>query len=362
LRERLDNAALDATQRLVRAAAPRPAVENIVIVGIDEETERRFPEPLALWHRHLGEALVAMASANPKLIALDIVLPERSYDSLVPGLDAELVRGLVAAKHAGGLVLGLRLDGQGKPQVVNNLLLAAAGQEAMGLAYVTVDRDNTARRLKQVHTTTHDAKLPLLAQRVASAIGLQTRDGIIDFACGKSFSYLPMHDVISWVREQPLRLSTMLEGKVVLLGKVGPDDDPVRQPLSLADWAPNAAAPPGVVLIAQTLRALESGRILTELSQPALAALVGLSASVVLVGGLWRTWTAAALMTVGIAVLVYWAYLNGIFAPPTSALVAVGLGGTVRSIIEGVEQRRARLAVERQFGGYVSQNLLEAIL
>ena len=34
----------------------------------------------------------------------------------------------------------------------------------------------------------------------------------------------------------------------------------------------------------------------------------------------------------------------------------------MRSIIEGVEQRRARLAVERQFGGYVSQNLLEAIL
>src|SRR3954471_4557531 len=86
LRQRLDNSALDATQRIVRKIAPRPAVENVVIVGIDEETERRFPEPFALWHKHLGDALAIIAHANPAVIGIDIVLPRQSYDQLVPGL------------------------------------------------------------------------------------------------------------------------------------------------------------------------------------------------------------------------------------------------------------------------------------
>src|ERR1700675_2422738 len=72
LRERVDNAALDATQRIVRAFAPRPAVEDVVIVGIDEDTERSFLEPFALWHRPLGAALAAIARGDPRLIALDV--------------------------------------------------------------------------------------------------------------------------------------------------------------------------------------------------------------------------------------------------------------------------------------------------
>jgi len=70
--ERLNYSALDATQRLVRALAPRPALENIVIVGIDKGTERSFPEPFALWHRHLGEALSAIARGQPKARSVPI--------------------------------------------------------------------------------------------------------------------------------------------------------------------------------------------------------------------------------------------------------------------------------------------------
>jgi len=84
----------------VRALSPRLAVEDVVIVGVDEGTEHSFPEPFAFWHKPLGEALTAIARGKPRLVALDIVLPERSYDALLPGLNAELIRGLIAAKHA----------------------------------------------------------------------------------------------------------------------------------------------------------------------------------------------------------------------------------------------------------------------
>jgi adenylate cyclase len=358
LGERLDYFALDATQRLVRALSPRPAVEDVVIVGVDEGTERSFPEPFALWHKRLGEALTAIARGKPRLVALDIVLPERSYDALVPGLNAELIRGLIAVKHAGGLAIGLRLDAQGTPQRIDGILLAAAGQDAVGLAYAAVDRDGTARRLEP-----SGRPLPVLAERVALSIGLKLRAGIIDYACGQPFTYVPMQDVVAWAHSNPERLE-VFAGKVVFVGKVGPDDDPVRQPLSLASWPPAAKAttPPGVVSIAQSVRALESGRILATLPGLLQAALVVLAACVVLVGGLLRTWTVAIALAALVVAGVYAGYVAGIVVPPTGALAAIVLGATARSSYEAFEQRRFRLAIERQFSGYVSQNLLEAIL
>ncbi len=361
LRERLDNTALDAIQRFVRTLSPRPAIENVVIVGIDEETERRFTEPLALWHQHLGDALAAIAQGHPKLVALDIVMPQRSYDGLVPGLDEQLVRGLAAVRGNAKLVVGLRLNARNQAQTVNPLLLAAAGSGALSLAYGSVDRDNTARRFVPLGSPGPQA-LPLLAERAATAIGIQPQAGIIDFSCGKMFSYVPMHEVISWAAEKPERLSEALSGKIVLIGEVGPDEDPVRQPLSLANWAPNSAAPPGVVLLAQTLRALESERIVSELPASLLAALTGLAALLVLIGGLWRTWAATAALLAALGLLVYLSYLAGVFVAPAAPIFAAILAATIRSVLEGVEQRRERLAVERQFGGYVSHNLLQAIL
>jgi len=122
--ERLNYSALDATQRLVRALAPRPALENIVIVGIDKGTERSFPEPFALWHRHLGEALSAIARGQPKLVALDIVLPERSYDALVPGLTADL--GADYAVGAGGAVHGHPMGAAGGARAIRQAIDATA--------------------------------------------------------------------------------------------------------------------------------------------------------------------------------------------------------------------------------------------
>ena len=100
---------------------------------------------------------------------------------------------------------------------------------------------------------------------------------MIDFACGTLFGYVSVQEVISRARERPDELARLFEGKIVLVGKVGPDEDPVRQPLSLAAWAPDAPAPPGVVLIAQSIRALQSGRILSELPLLGVVALVALA-------------------------------------------------------------------------------------
>jgi adenylate cyclase len=116
------------------------------------------------------------------------------------------------------------------------------------------------------------------------------------------------------------------------------------------------------VLLAQSVRALESNRILPTLPGPAQAALVILGACVVLVGGLLRTWATALALAALVVGGVYVGYVAGIVVPPTGALAAIVLGATTRSSYEAFEQRRFRIAIEQQFSGYVSENLLEAIL
>ena len=361
LRERLDLIFLDAMQRLARAVAVRPANESVVIVGIDEETERRFEEPFALWHRHIGEGLAAIARGNPKLVVVDIVLPERSYDGIVPGLDAALLKGLIAAKQSDRLVVGVMLDSQGHPRALHNMLLAAVGIDSLGLSYVAVDEDGIARRVER-RDESNPGAIPLLTERIAQKLRLPMKWGVIDFAVGAPFDYIPMHDAIEWHRAQPDRLPGLFSGRIVFVGKVGPDDDPIRQPLSLARWAPQSSAPPGVILLAQTIRAQQSGRILQDPPRWLGPLIVLGCATVILVHGISLVWIVSILTFSALAAGSFLLYLRGFAFPITSPVVASVLGAIVRSAMEALEQRRGRLAVERQFGGYVSKGLLEAIL
>jgi CHASE2 domain-containing sensor protein len=96
----LDLKLLDGEFRLLRQWLPAPAARRVVVVGVDEETARRFPEPIALWHRHLGKFLTAMAQAKPAAVGIDIVLPDRSFDAVLPGSDTALLKSMLDARRA----------------------------------------------------------------------------------------------------------------------------------------------------------------------------------------------------------------------------------------------------------------------
>jgi class 3 adenylate cyclase len=295
------------------------------------------------------------------LIALDIVLPDRSYDAIRPGLDAALVEGLSVAKRAAPLVVGLALDTGGTPRPVDPLLLATLGESSLGLAYALADADGTARRFAPGLAASR-LGLPGLAERVVEALGGLPRSGLIDFACGEPFDYVPMGAVLGWSAEPGLESArAAFSGKVVLVGSVLPDTDRIRQPLSLAAWEPGSPAPPGVVLQAQTVRALRSDCLLAELGAGPLAAFAAAGALVFLVPGAIRVWVAALGAVGGILVLTGYGYLNGVFAPPAAPIAAVMLAAAARSVRDARTQRRERLAIERRFAGYVSPNLLDRI-
>ena len=130
--ERFDLKLLDWQFRLLRASAPQPVARDVAIVGIDETTARQFPEPITLWHAHLGRFLSAMALAKPAVVGLDIILPDRSYDGVLPGSDKNLLKGILEARRVAPLVLGQTIEPSGTPRQIHPLFLRMAGAEIQG--------------------------------------------------------------------------------------------------------------------------------------------------------------------------------------------------------------------------------------
>src|ERR1700751_1190573 len=100
LTEALDLKLLDAQFTLLRAFHPREVEREVAIVGVDEDSARQFPEPLTLWHAHLGRLLAALARAHPAVVGVDLVLPDRSYEPVLPGSDKALLQGLLEARRS----------------------------------------------------------------------------------------------------------------------------------------------------------------------------------------------------------------------------------------------------------------------
>ena len=70
----------DVEFRWLAQHAPLPVEDNLVIVGIDDADMREFEVPVAILHRQIGTFLEAVASAKPRAIGVDVLLPSHSFD------------------------------------------------------------------------------------------------------------------------------------------------------------------------------------------------------------------------------------------------------------------------------------------
>ena len=128
----LDLKLLDGQFRLLREYAPRPVASDVVVVGIDEDSERVLREPHALWHPYLGQFFQAMALARPAVVGLDINLPDRSYNFLLEGHDAKLLRGIIALRTVAPIVFALTVDASGRARRIFPPFVSTAGPESTG--------------------------------------------------------------------------------------------------------------------------------------------------------------------------------------------------------------------------------------
>lgn len=405
--ERADELLFDAQARIVRALresqGASPGRPQVVVVGVDDTSLAAVGVPMAMLHGPLGTALQAIAAGDPLAIGLDIALPERSFDRLLPGLELEFMRGLLAARAKAGIVLVLDVDGSGRARIPPTPLLAAAGgSQAFGLALFPIDCDGVVRRFdpdpaataqRNASACTSEEQwifsgtepsmdlaqlglrplpeqapptLPTFAASVARGFGRQSalaRPGWIDFTRGSAFSYVPLIEVLARYHSGDIaRLQELFGGQIVLLGSVLPDLDRLQLPVALSAWEFPGAAQPGVILTAQVLRNASGSGLLRAAPTAARIALLVAMMSVAFLSGPWLRWWALAGGLVGAFVVVTALHGQGWVLAPSHAMFAAAGAVIARTALDLAQAHRERERISRALGGYLSPALLRALI
>lgn len=334
--------------------------KDIVVVGIDEDTVRQLPEPMALWHPHLGKFLEAMAVAEPAAVGLDLILPDRSYDSLLPGYDKLLLSGILAARKSVPVILGMTVERTGRARTIYAPYISLAGKDALGYALIPLDYDQIARSYDE-NLGEGGAVLPTLAGQMARRMNVQPGNGIINYTLGDVFDYIPLHKLLVMNAGE---LRSKVYGKAVLLGSVLPFEDRQHQPVNLASWEKdNGNSVPGVLIHAQALRSILNGGFIGTVPQIWVAAMAFV-ASLLWFSGLKPLATVAVLAGLTVAAVVGSTALlgSGYYLPFSGILFSAYISGGGRALMDTALHLHERRRLRRAFASYVSPQVMQEIL
>lgn len=360
---RIDFTLLDATMGLLRKHFPVAVSNEVVVVGIDETSVATYPEPLTLWHRQLGDFLRAVAAGKAAAVGLDLVLPDRSYNAVLPDGDEALMIGLLAAKKEIPVVLARTVEASGKQRDLFRKFQLLAGAEGTGLALFLRDADLVVRRFDE-RIGENGAPLPTLVGQLSRQLGKDPQPGLIDFSRGPAFDYIPLHTVLALFQAgDSAGLQRMFEGRPVLLGSVLPSSDAVLQPVNLASWEDNANLAPGVLIHAQALRNILNHGLIQDVP----AALVGAAiflASLCWLAGLRPLPAAGILAAVALGAFVgsAWLLRQGWHLPLSGIFAAAGVGLIGPLAGDAWRKLKERLILKRSFSGSVSPVVMQEIL
>ena len=353
---------LDLQFRVLRQVAPLPVSQEVVVVGIDDATVREMNLPLATMHAELGRFLEAMALARPRAVGLDVTFPQTSYDGLKPGLDAALLRGMLRLRNVAPLVLGITIDAAGAARPVHQPFLTVAGREGVGYVLVQLDEDGAIRRFDE-RLGERAAVVPTLAGQLARRLGVPVEYGLVQFALGPDFDYVPLHEVLALqAAGDGATLARRFGGKVVILGNVFPYEDQLKLPVRLAAWDRERETTHGVLIHAQQMRSLLEGRIVPPAGDAAALLLVCAAAL-----AWWlRPGAASALATATVAAgalgLEMVLLRRGLHVPLAWPALAALLAAASRAALEAWFGMREKRWLRAAFAGFVSPVVLREIL
>lgn len=370
----MDRAWMDASFASLRAWLPQAVNQDVVVVGIDEAFLETVEEPLALSHAYLARFLDIATSARPRVVALDLVLPEKRFDTLVPrdspGTDFHriLLAGILRTTTTTPLVVGKAWDpdrGHFRDIQLDYAALLAMQEgpfEAQASVLLCRDPDGRIRRYPGADCQP-DRRANTFASEISAAMGnRQDWSGLIDYRQGPEFAYVPLQDVFALAEAgDTARLADLFEAKGVVLGTVLEDTDLVEVPVPLAEWRPGNRRVPGVLVHAQILRNMLNHGLVVPVPAPwvLLASLV----AALLWFGRAMVWKSALLVTTGLALLATsWALLaNGYWFPPAAPLLTGLAAFGASSFLQGRRQLREKRELSRMFAGYASPAILAQI-
>lgn len=361
----------DQSLKILRNITHQPVVNDVVIIAADEASFRAFDEPFALWHKRLGALIDAMNVAQPAVVGLDIVLPAKSFESVVPGIDRELMVPLLRARGKLNLVVAQTLDDDLQPRPIFPGFVALIGQQQLASALVCFDEDSVVRRVMSAQCgdasagagTTSGAQHRGLAQRMAAILKAPERGaGLIDFRTGDPFSTISMAQVLMWQAEgNTQKLRETFGGKAVLVGVVLPLEDRLRVPVSLYAAEPGNTRIPGVMLHAQILRSIMNNGFIQVVPRWFISALTALACLCWFGYGFKKNLVYWTLFLMLPAVGLYALWL-GYALSPAALLVSAKLAYVARQGLEAMRLSHQRNRLTQAFAGHVNPRLLQRVL
>jgi adenylate cyclase len=353
--------------RAIQKAHPRPLEQDVVLIGFDEGTYAAFDEPLALWHRHFGAMLRALARAKPRAIALDTVLPERSYDFILKGSDIALMQGLALLKNAQvPFVYVQTLSDSGRPAPIQPNLVNYLTPDNFGLDQQVTDADLTSRRFIYSTFDEKGQPVPTLASQVLRQARIPVQQGFIDYSIGAPLEYIPMQAVEKMGDAQ---LRKTFGNRIVFVGSLIGGTDRWKLPTQLLahDPASKRTDPyiqPGVLIHAQVVRSHLATGLLHPIADWLRWIAMALAATAVFV-------SASPLVVVAIAVAIPLALVGAGLASIVSAQTILPLAPiiatywvalVVRGTFDAAEAMIERLRLKQSFSGQVSPAVMREMM
>lgn len=360
-----ERALLDAEFRYLRSHYSQAVGKDIVLIGIDEATLAAQREPFALWHPYLGRLLNGLALAKPAVVGLDVALPARSFDFLIPQYDRPLLDGLTALHKVAPVVLAKSLDDRGNQRVIFPAYLAIAGLDGVGSVIVCRDPDHIVRRYDERECGFGETETSF-AGRMAQHLGVQKKSwqGFINYSIGDAITYIPATTVFEWIEHNNVAsLSEAFRGKPVMLGMIQPLTDRYPLPVALAAFEPNGRLLPGVLIQVQALRSMLGPGLIAPLPAGFALAFAAMAALFWFGAGGWRkalifALTVAALFALA-TVLLLWQ--NAQF--PAASLAGVSLLAlAARFAYDTLLKSSERRLLREAFSSFVSPRVLKEIL
>lgn len=379
----LDLAIYDRLVGLQRRIAPLPYTgPEVAIVGFDEAFLARIPEPFALVHVHLAQALSAMSAANPKVVAIDLNLPSKSFGFLAyrdqPDInfDIELARALATLNGRAPVVLGVGWNPikRQHDEVLPSFVAAATwareplsgttqGRDPRSSVTVCRDPDGAVREFPGRHCQAIEG-IPAFATRILEALGQRTDEvGLVNFALGPPLKYVPVSALLAAHEAgDTARLSQMVGDKIVIVAAILTYSDRLDLPARLSAWEPNSTYLPGALFHAQAVRTLAAHALLAPMP-PAALQLIAVALSLFWFCRGLITKAALAFASVLLAVMIGWGALSyTLFAPVATLALSAIVPLLLRLIWDVRSLSRERTFLGSVFRGSVSPRVLAGIL